>query len=289
MSHQETKFYPAGDRFILAEFGRSMDLETNFRAHGLVAAARQAGISGIVDMAPCFATVLVQYDHHEIGYRRLVEELADLDRAAAVGGDVELTSRLIYLPTMYLDPWTRDCIEDYRQKIAQRPFDPEYLAELNGLADPGAFCRMHAGTEWWVAAIGSWPGLPFTMALDPRCRLSGPKYNPPRTWTPKGSIGLGGSSTAVYSIESPGGYQIFGRTPVPIFDREQKLPAFKDNPVLLRSGDRLRFVPTGQEEFERIEALVEDGSYTHQIADYQTFSVENHKRWAASLPPEARF
>jgi allophanate hydrolase subunit 1 len=92
------------------------------------------------------------------------------------------------------------------------------------------------------------------MALDPRCRLSAPKYNPARTWTPQGTVGMGGASTAIYPVATPGGYQIFARTPVPIWDPEQRFPVFRDSIVLFRAGGRVRFVPVESEEFDWVEA-----------------------------------
>jgi Allophanate hydrolase subunit 1 len=117
--------------------------------------------------------------------------------------DIELDSRLFYFPTCYLDPWTKAAVDDYCAKITKKKWDPEFVAELNGLADVQQFVRVHSGTEYWVAALGFWPGLPFMMALDPRCVLTAPKYNPPRTWTPQGTIGMGGASTAIYPVATP--------------------------------------------------------------------------------------
>ena len=72
----------------------------------------------------------------------------------------------------------KECIEDYSNKIAKKKPDPELITELNNLENIDQFVRVHSSTEYWVAAIGFWPGLPFMMALDPRCKLTVPKYNP---------------------------------------------------------------------------------------------------------------
>ena len=281
--YDEPEFHPAGDAFLYVEFGREMSLKLNFMAQGLTAAILESGLDGILDVAPCYASLLVQYDCDAISYGDLTRELTGLVEALGPSGELVLDSRLVYIPVYYLDPWTRECIDDYRANIADREYDPDYIARINGLADAAAMVRMHAGSEWWIAAIGSWPGLPFAMALDPRCHLTAPKYNPPRTWTPQGTIGLGGSSTAVYSVESPGGYEIIGRTPVPIFDPEPRLASFSDGEVLLRAGDRMKFEPIGAEEYEHVAARVAEGSYVHNIVSYQKFSVNDYDRWVASL------
>jgi urea carboxylase len=218
MIYSEAKFLPAGDRFVLIEFGDEMNLELNFMAQGLARAIAEQKTKGVVETAPCFASLLVHYDPDLISFKELQAEIAALIRALGPSDDIVLDSRLFYLPTMYCDPWTRACVEDYCNKITKKETDPELIARVNGLVDVDQLVRLHSGTEYWVAALGFWPGLPFMMALDPRCVLTAPKYNPPRTWTPEGTIGLGGASSSIYPVATPGGYQIFARTPVPIWD-----------------------------------------------------------------------
>jgi urea carboxylase len=203
--------------------------------------------------------------------------------------ELELDSRRAYLPVMYLDPWTRDCVADYSEKISRRDWDPEYVAKLNGLDDAKQLARVHSGTEHWVVAVCSTPGLPLMRALDPRCALTSPKYNPPRTWTTLGAIGVGGLSTSIYTTPGPGGYNLIGRTPVPLWDPRQRLPVFKDRVVLLDAADRVKFVPIGAEEFDYIEARVADGTYEFNITAYQRFSVGAYKKWVASLNADGRF
>jgi allophanate hydrolase subunit 1 len=140
-----------------------------------------------------------------------------------------------------------------------------------------------------VASLGFWPGLPFTMPLDPRCKLTAPKYNPPRTWTPKGTVGMGGSSTAIYPDRLPGGYQIFGRTPVPIWDPDKNFDVFKDSICLFRPGDRIKFVPCDYDEFEMIEKKVEDKSYRYDLIEEHKFSIKKYKNWLSKLDYNKKF
>ena len=151
------------------------------------------------------------------------------------------------------------------------------------------FVRVHSGTEYWVASLGFWPGLPFTMPLDPRCKLTAPKYNPPRTWTPKGTVGMGGSSTAIYPDRLPGGYQIFGRTPVPIWDPEKNFDVFKDSICLFRPGDRIKFIPCDYDEFEMIEKKVKEKTYKYDLIDEHKFSIKKYKQWLTQLDHNKKF
>lgn len=289
MIYETPAFRPGGDRYMLIEFGNEMNLELNFMAQGLATAIAEHKTKGVIETAPCFASMLIHYEPDEISYADLSRELERLIAALGPSDDIELESRVFYFPTVYLDPWTRECVQDYIAKIAPKQTDPEFVAELNGLSDVQQFVRVHSGTEYWVASLGFWPGLPFMMALDPRCKLTAPKYNPPRTWTPKGTVGMGGASTAIYPEHLPGGYQIFGRIPVPIWDPEKRFDVFMDSICLFRPGDRVKFVPCTVEEFEEAERRVADGSYVYNVVEYQKFSVRQYKRWVGSLDLARRF
>ena len=289
MIYEEPRFLPGGDRYLLIEFGNEMNLELNFIAQGLATAISEHKIKGVIETAPCFASMLVHYEPDDIAFTDLATEMQRLLASTGSSDSLELNSRLFYFPTVYLDPWTRECVAEYIAKIAPKKTDPEYIAELNGLEDAAQFARVHSGTEYWVASLGFWPGLPFMMALDPRCKLTAPKYNPPRTWTPKGTVGMGGASTAIYPELLPGGYQIFARTPVPIWDPEQRFGVFERSICLFQPGDRVKFVPCTVEEFEDVERRVSEGTYVYNVVEYQKFSVPNYKTWVASLDLGQRF
>ena len=126
----------------------------------------------------------------------------------------------------------------------------------------------------------SWPGLCSLLALNPTARIIAPKYNPPRTQTPKGAVGLGGALTCIYPDATPGGYQLIGHTPAPTYDGAQRLPDFTDSLALFRAGDRVRFKPVELDEYSDIEARVAEGTFRHDIVDYQVFSVDRYLDWA---------
>ena len=283
------KFLPAGDKYMLIEFGNVMNLELNFTAQNLAKAIKDHKVKGVYETSPCFASMLVHYEPEEIKFNDLKNELKSLVDSLGPADDIEINSRIFSFPTVYLDKWTKECIEDYSSKIAKKKPDPELITELNNLESTEQFVRVHSGTEYWVSAIGFWPGLPFMMALDPRCKLTVPKYNPPRTWTPKGTVGMGGASTSIYPDRLPGGYQIFGIIPVPIWDTKKSFPVFENNICLFQPGDRVKFVPTTYEEFERVSKKVEDGTYDYNIIEYQKFSVKNYKKWLTTIDPTKRF
>ena len=290
MIYDEPRFRPGGDRFLEIEFGDELNLELNFRAQGLGQALTRERIKGVIEIAPFFASALVHYDPDVVTFDDLKAELLRLINAVASASDVELQSRLIYMPAMYLDPWSAEAIDQYIEKInPAKERDPDFVARINGLDDAAQLVRVHSGTEYWVAALGFWPGTPFMMPLDPRCRLFAPKYNPPRTFTYTGTIGMGGGATAIYPVDGPGGYQIIARTPVPIWDMQQRLAPFKEAPYLLRPTDRMKFVPCTREEFDEIHRKCAEGSYEMNVVGYQKISLQSHREWVATLDLKARF
>ncbi len=287
--YDKPKFLPAGDKYMLIEFGNVMNLELNFTAQNLAKAIKDHNVKGVYETSPCFASMIVHYEPDEIKFNDLKNELKSLIKSLGPSDEIEINSRIFSFPTVYLDKWTKECIEDYSNKISKKKPDPELITELNNLDNIDQFVRVHSSTEYWVAAIGFWPGLPFMMALDPRCKLTVPKYNPPRTWTPKGTVGMGGASTCIYPDRLPGGYQIFGIIPVTIWYNKKSFPVFENNICLFQPGDRVKFVPTTYEEFDHVSNKIKDGSYNYNIIEYQKFSVKNYKNWLTTIDHTKRF
>ncbi len=288
MIYDEPRFMPGGDRFIEMELGDELNFDLNFLVHALTQRVREAKLDGIIELLPNMASIVVSYDPARIKYGDVEREIRALHQGMGSLEDVELLSPMVTIPVLYFDHVTRACYDDYCAKITEKEYDPDLMVRLNGLPDRAALARTHAATEYWVAALGFYPGLASLIALDPRCLLTAPKYNPPRTWTPEGTIGYGGSVTCVYPAQTPGGYQIIGHTPVPVFDLAQRLPAFKESLALLRPGDRVRFVPVDRDEYDYVEARVREGSYIHNIARYAKFAIRDYHSWLASLDREAR-
>ena len=126
-------------------------------------------------------------------------------------------------------------------------------------------------TEHWTGFIGFFPGLPFMFPIDPRHVVVAPKYNPTRTWTPEGAVGLGGPCFAIYPVESPGGYQLLARS-LPVYDLQGRNATFRENPLLLRPGDRVRFHRVDEDELLRLFEDVHGDRYVYEIEE-QPFDV----------------
>ena len=137
------KFLAAGDKYMLIEFGNVMNLELNFTAQNLAKAIKDHKVKGVYETSPCFASMLVHYEPEEIKFNDLKNELKSLIDALGPAGDIEINSRIFSFPTVYLDKWTKECIEDYSSKIAKKKPDPELITELNNLESTEQFVRVH--------------------------------------------------------------------------------------------------------------------------------------------------
>jgi allophanate hydrolase subunit 1 len=174
-------------------------------------------------------------------------------------------------------------VEDYARNVKPIGDDAVFVAEVSSLSSPEAFARRHAFTLHWVGGVGFWPGLPDMMPLDPRCRHSIPKYDPPRLWTVSGAIGVGGGFTSIYPMNTPGGYHLIGRTPVPIYSLDTRLAPFRAKATLFEPGDRVRFDAIDVGRFEDIESQVAAGAYSYDIAEGERFSLSAYRAWAAEM------
>ena len=117
--YEEPVFKPGGDKYMVIEFGNLMDLEINFTSQNLAKAIFDNKIKGIYETAPCFASMLIHYNPDEIKFNDLKNEMKSLIKSLGPTDDIEINSRIFSFPTVYLDKWTRECIEDYSSKIAE--------------------------------------------------------------------------------------------------------------------------------------------------------------------------
>ena len=282
MIYEKPRYRPVGEYRLLVELSDQVELDANLKAIALAKQLMQAdplgpsGIEAIVDLVPSFNTVLIEYEPTLLTQQGLMAICNYTFRQLATQPDIEVISRLIEIPVTYNDRWCRACFEHYCQTIKPIEDNLELVCRVNGLTDVQALIDCHTRVEWWVGAVGFVAGLPTLMPLDTTHRLHAPKYDPPRTWTPKGTIGIGGGFTTIYPIVIPDGYQMVGRTPVPIFDAAGRLSPFKDNPLLFRVGDRVKFQSISEEEFEAIEDELAEGCYEFSISAPEIFSLKHH-------------
>ena len=270
----KTRYSFGGDEHIFVEMDEEMSLDAFFKSLAMSNAARDAQIDGVREICPANASFQVRYDPETIAPDDMMEKLKEFEEKA-VNAEKRLDTRIIEVPVFYQDPWTHDCVMRFRERH-QDPSgtDLDYAARINGYDSVEAFIEAHHSSPWFVSMVGFVSGLPFLYQLVEREKqIEVPKYLKPRTDTPKQTVGYGGCFSCIYSVRGAGGYQMFGITPMTIFDAAEEVSYLKDFMVFFRPGDIVKFKPIGREEYDRILKEVEDGTYKPRIAEV-TFDLE---------------
>jgi KipI family sensor histidine kinase inhibitor len=237
--YAEPRLLPCGDLAVSVELGDEIGREVNARVLALEYLLRQRGVAGITETVPSFRSLLVYYDPLVVGFDELADRLRAL--AAEARADVLPPARTVELPCCY---------------GGELGFELEGAAARLGL-DPDEVVRVHAGADYFVDFVGFTPGLPYLSGMPQRIHI--PRLETPRVKTPPGSVSLGGMQCCIYSVESPGGFWVVGRTPVRLYD-----PSAPD-PILLRAGDHVRFRPIDRAEFDAIAEAVAAGRFQPRI------------------------
>ncbi|MGB8811826.1 MAG: allophanate hydrolase subunit 1 [Paracoccaceae bacterium] len=251
------RFTFGGDEHIFAEVSEEMSLEAFFTSLSLTNAVKQARIKGVTEICPANASFQIKYDPDQIKPNDLLRELQSMEGAASKS-DATLKTRIMEIPVYYQDPWTHETLMRFRERH-QDPSatDLEYAAAVNGLGTVENFIEAHSSQPWFVSMVGFVAGLPFLYQMVERKRqLQVPKYLRPRTDTPKLTIGHGGCFSCIYSVRGAGGYQMFGVTPMPIYDPNQQVSYLKDEMCLFRPGDIVKWKPINRDQYDAdIEAV----------------------------------
>ncbi len=182
-----------------------------------------------------------------------------------------MTTRIIEVPVYYQDPWTHETLMRFRERH-QDPdgTDLDYAARINGYDSVEAFIEAHHSQPWFVSMVGFVSGLPFLYQLVERDKqIEVPKYLRPRTDTPKQTVGYGGSFSCIYSVRGAGGYQMFGITPMTIYDPRQETSYLRDFLVFFKPGDIVKWKPIDRAEYDRILAEVDANTWTPRIAEVE--------------------
>jgi urea carboxylase len=243
-----------GDDNLLIEYGAmELDLAMRARVHVLTDQIRASEIEGLVDLTPGVRTLQVHFDPRVTSLERVLDSVGGLEESLPDSDQLEVPSRSIHLPLSWDDPVTHEATARYAAGVrADAPWCPwniEFIRRINGLADVDDVRRIVFDATYLVLGLGDvYLGAPLAAPVDPRHRLVTTKYNPARTWTADSSVGIGGSYLCIYGMESPGGYQLVGRT-LQIWNSHRHLPPFEAGvPWLLRFFDRIDWYPVSAEE-----------------------------------------
>lgn len=229
------RYIPSGDSAFIIKAGDVISGEVHITVRKLLQKLDEAKFAGVTDIIPSYNEILVCYDPLVAGYRQILDDLrmceADLE-------SVDLpASSTVHVPVCYRGEYGPDL---------------QYVADLNSVS-PEVVIDIHCSAVYLVYMLGFTPGFCYLGGMDPR--IASPRKETPRMKIPAGAVGIAGQQTGIYPIESPGGWQLIGRTPLRLFDPQLK------SPFLLSAGDCVKFFSVTEDEFSRILSDVSNGNY----------------------------
>ncbi len=298
----------AGDDALLLEYGpMHLDLGLRMRVGALMDALAEAAPAGIIDTTPGVRSLHLHVDPDVLPVRHLTGLLVELEGDLPDVADMVVPSREVRLPISWNDAVVDEAIARYATNVRDdalfNPSNIEFIRRINGLDSVEDVAAIATAAQWLVLGLGDvYLGAPAAVPVDPRHRLVTTKYNPARTWTAEGTVGIGGSYMCIYGMDSPGGYQLVGRT-APIWAGLRDLASFHDGlPWLLRFFDRVVFERVSEEELAhtrrelaagRAQIPITDGTFA--FADYRRLLADNatgiaafQTRQAAAFEAERR-
>ncbi|MED4171830.1 5-oxoprolinase subunit PxpB [Halalkalibacterium halodurans] len=230
------KVLPLGESALLVQFGKEIGPHVQRKVDAFMTLLETEPFLGMLECVPSYTSVAVYYDILKIApmidhgttafqvVRKLVSEKLEQMNEGTVK-----ERNVIEIPVCYGGSYGPDL---------------EEVAQHNQLSLEEVV-NIHASKEYLVYMIGFAPGFPYLGGMPKR--IAAPRRKEPRTLIPAGSVGIAGEQTGVYSIDTPGGWQIIGKTPLSLFRPTAK------HPSLLQAGDFVRFQPITEKEFIRLE------------------------------------
>jgi inhibitor of KinA len=226
--YDKPRFLLAGDRGLLVEFGAAIDPEINRKVRQVFFTLESSPVDGVVEVIPTYRSILICYDPTKTELSKLKREI--LDREKRLGELGIPPPETIEVPVCYGGDFGPDL---------------EFVARHNKLT-PQEVIKIHTAGTYLIYMIGFTPGFPFLGGLSER--LFTPRRENPRQLVPAGSVGIANNQTGIYSIDSPGGWQLIGKTPIKIYNPKGTPP------ILLKAGNFLKFRGISREAFDEIAA-----------------------------------
>jgi urea carboxylase len=281
----------AGDKYVLLEYGPVvLDLALRFRVHALMEALQAQPIEGLLELSPGVRSLQIHYDSRIVDQPTLLHALIAAEARLPPAESLSVATRIVRLPMAFEDSATLGAVQRYKETVRDSapwlPSNTEFMRRINGLESVDQVRDILFSASYMVLGLGDvYLGAPCAVPVDPRHRLLTSKYNPARTFTAEGAVGIGGVYMCIYGMDSPGGYQLVGRT-LPIWNQYLKNEAFIDGkPWLLRFFDQVRFYPVTETELDRLRADFREGRHRIEITE-EVFSLAEHKAFLASIADE---
>jgi inhibitor of KinA len=216
---------PAGEQALLVEFGTEINPEINLRVQEFSRRATVQRIPGIGEMIPSYCSALVYYDPILLSFADAVSWAKEFLDSKPL--ENQASGPIKEVPVLYGGEYGPDL---------------SFVAAHNQVSEE-EIVRLHTGQTYLVYVVGFSPGF-AAMGIVPQ-KIQAPRLASPRTKVPAGSVGIGGLQTGIYAVESPGGWQLIGRTPFNLFDLQKNPPSF------FRAGDYARFYAITEKEYRK--------------------------------------
>lgn len=237
----EVRYLVSGDSSVCVEFGNEISPDINRKIRAFKIAVEKSGIPGIVETVPTYRSLLVHYKPEVIGYKAITEKFKSL---MGTLDNIEIPPpTVIEIPVLY---------------GGEMGPDIENVASHNGKTVEEVI-KIHTSQEYLIYMIGFIAGFPYLGGMSKE--IATPRLKEPRVKIDGGSVGIAGEQTGIYPLDSPGGWQLIGRTPLKLYDAE------REKPVLLEAGQYIKFRSITQKEFDATVKAVEDGSYKYVTYD----------------------
>ncbi len=236
--YEKAKYLICGDSALNMEFGNIISEETNKKIRAVAILIETMKISGINELVPTYRSLMIHYNPLMIDYGNLVSILREVE--GSLDNILLPSPEIIEIPVLY---------------GGQYGLDIENVAKHNNLTVEEVI-RIHTSVEYLIYMLGFTPGFPYLGGMDKR--IATPRLSSPRTKIPAGSVGIAGEQTGVYPMQSPGGWQLIGRTPLELYNPE------KENPILLKSGNYIVFKSIDEEEYIKIEEKIKNNIYEYK-------------------------
>ncbi len=227
--------FPLGDSAILIDFGNELNESINKKILAIFRKLKNENITGVLDVVPAYSSLTIHYDVMKIIGKARGKAVFDIitdQLKKIVEDDTEISieeNRKINIPVCYDDEFGLDLI---------------YLANEKKLSVEEVI-QLHTSKTYRVYMIGFLPGFAYMGSVDQKIQI--PRKENPRKKIEAGSVGIAGEQTGIYPLQSPGGWQIIGRTPLQLFNKEKK------EPVLLQPGDEIKFFSISKDEFRNYQ------------------------------------
>lgn len=233
--------------------------------------------------------MLIYYDGSKLPRSNLIDYLEKIESGLGDLRTTKVPTRAFKLPISFESKIQDEATQRYmKNQRPHAPYLPDNLAFVakNNAFTPQQLKDIYLAGQFMAVVVGLFCGNTVSLPVDPRHRISAPKMNPSRVFTPEGTVGWAGRCMSIYPVDSPGGYQITGRT-VPCWDHYSYKPGFSQRPWIFRDFDILTFYQVSEKELDVLLGNFRAGKYDWEFTEVE-FDMAEHNKLLEQTVEEAK-